>query len=83
MILTILASWALASDPSAPQVAPATPPAKKERMICRTMELTGTRMGSGRVCKRESEWRKDKEDAEHVLNGRRDLFDASPTRPGG
>jgi len=47
------------------------------------MELTGTRMGSGRVCKRESEWRKDKEDAEHVLNGRRDLFDASPTRPGG
>ncbi|MFL6740993.1 MAG: hypothetical protein ACJ8FB_04820 [Sphingomicrobium sp.] len=83
MILTILASWALASDPSAVQAAPATPPAKKERMVCRTMEMTGTRLGGGRVCKSESDWQKDKEDAERVLNGRRDLLDAAPARPAG
>ena len=83
MILTILASWALATDSSAAQGGSAAPPAKKDKMICRTMEMTGTRLGGGRVCKTESEWQKDKEDAERMLNGRRDLLDASPARPAG
>ena len=81
MIFTIVAMWALAGDPSAGQQAAANPAPKKDRMICRTVEMTGTRMGGGRVCKSESEWQKEREDAQRVLNGRRDLTDVEPMTP--
>jgi hypothetical protein len=82
MIVTILASLALAADPSTAQQAVVNAP-KTDRMICRTVELTGSRIGGGRVCKTESQWQKEKEDAERMLNGRRDLSDPEPMRPGG
>jgi len=38
-------------------------------------------MNAGRLCRTESQWRKDKEDAERVLDGRRDLTDVVPGTP--
>ena len=74
MISFLLAAAALAGEPS---VVPATPAArpKKEAKICRTQEITGTRMGGRSVCKTADQWRLEREDAERMLNGRRDLVD--------
>lgn len=80
MIIVLIAALAVAGD--AP-TAPAPPVAKKEAKICRTMEVTGTRMGSRSICKTAEEWQREKDDAERVLNGRRDVFDAEPARPAG
>jgi len=42
---------------------------KKERKICKTLELTESRMGSPRVCKTAAEWREDQQNG----NGLDDL----------
>lgn len=82
MITFLLAAAALAGDPS---VGTATAPAKpkKEAKICRTQELTGTRMGGRTVCKTADEWRLEKEDAERMISGRRDLVDGHQVTLGG
>jgi hypothetical protein len=42
---------------------------KKERKICKTLELTESRMGSPRVCKTAAQWRDDQQNG----NGLDDL----------
>jgi hypothetical protein len=49
--------------------------------ICRTIEITGSRMGIREVCMPASEWDYQKRQAEQVLNGRRDLSDVEAVRP--
>jgi hypothetical protein len=39
---------------TAPQVAPAKP--EKERLVCRTQERLGTRLGNKRVCNTKARW---------------------------
>ncbi|WP_308516557.1 hypothetical protein [Sphingomonas flavescens] len=82
MISFFIAATALAGDPAVPPMATDAKP-KKEAKICRTQEITGTRMGGRTVCKTTDEWRIEKEDAERMLNGRRDTFDTAPARPAG
>jgi hypothetical protein len=82
MIIALLAISALSAVSAAAQTAPVSPPPERDRLICRSPERTGTRINGGRLCRTESQWRKDKEDAERVLNGRRDLTDPEPYRPG-
>ncbi len=36
--------------------APVAPPAPKERVICRTYEVTGSLAGSKRICRTAKEW---------------------------
>jgi predicted secreted protein len=82
MIVFLIAATALAGDPpvaSAPL--PAKP--KKEAKICRTQEMTGTRMGGRTVCKTADEWRLEKDDAERMISGRRDLVDGHQVSLGG
>ena len=82
MITLLVAVAALAGEPAAtPSATPVKP--KKEAKICRTQEITGTRMGGRTVCKTADEWRLEKDDAERMLSGRRDTFDTAPARPPG
>jgi len=81
MIVALLVSAFMAADIATAQPAPAPPTPTRDRLICRPVERTGTRINGGRLCRTESQWRKDKEDAERVLDGRRDLTDAEPYRP--
>ena len=81
MIVALLVSAFMAADIATPEPAPAPPTPTRDRLICRSVERTGTRINGGRLCRTESQWRKDKEDAERVLDGRRDLTDAEPYRP--
>lgn len=48
------------------QAAPVAEP-KEERKVCRRIEQTASRMGSGRVCKTASQWRLEKKEAEAFL----------------
>ena len=79
MIGFLLVSAVMASQPAA--AVPAKP--KKEAKICRTIEVTGTRMGNRSECKTAAEWDDEKRQAEQFLNGRRDLEDVVPKRPAG
>jgi hypothetical protein len=55
MFTLLIAAAALAGEPApAPPAVPAKP--KKEAKICRTIEVTGTRMGNGSECKTAAEW---------------------------
>jgi hypothetical protein len=81
MIFTLLAGWAFAAGTASSQQGNFTTPPPGDRLICRSVERTGTRMNAGRLCRTESQWRKDKEDAERVLDGRRDLTDVVPGTP--
>ena len=74
MILFLLASGALAAADPAPAPAPAAKP-KAEKKICRTIEITGSRMGVREICMPASEWDYQKRQAEDVLSGRRGLTD--------
>jgi predicted secreted protein len=83
MIVLLLAGAALAADvPAASAAAPANKP-KREAKICRTVEVTGTRMGNRTVCRSAADWEDEKRQAEQFLNGRRDLEDVVPKRPAG
>ena len=77
MILFLLASGALAAGNPAVAPAPAAKP-KAEKKICRTIEITGSRMGVREICMPASEWEYQKRQAEQVLNGRRELADGHP-----
>lgn len=77
MILFLLASGALAASDPASAPAPVAKP-KAEKKICRTIEITGSRMGVREVCMPASEWEYQKRQAEQVLNGRRELVDGHP-----
>jgi hypothetical protein len=52
------------------------PPATTDRVICRTMVETGSRLGGTRVCHRQSEWeqerRQNQADAQHETSGTQD-----------
>jgi len=52
------------------------PPATVDRVVCRTMVETGSRLGGTRVCHRQSEWeqerRRNQADADHETNGTHD-----------
>ena len=57
----ILPAAALAqATPEAPPVAPAPQPAKvtpkKDRLVCKTQEEKGSRLGGKRVCRPQAEW---------------------------
>ena len=82
MFAVLIAAAALAGEPaSATTAAPAKP--KKEVKICRTQEITGSRIGGRSVCKTADEWRLEKEDAERMISGRRDLVDGHQVTLGG
>lgn len=56
---------------------------RKEPKLCRTYEITGSRIGVRTVCKTKSEWDLEKQQAEQFLSGRRDISDPRPSRPAG
>lgn len=59
-----------AADPTAvPAQEPTEPPAKEERVICKSKKFVGSNL-SQRICKTESEWRIGKEDAQRALDDR-------------
>lgn len=45
-------------------------PTASEKKVCRTSEDTGTRMGRRRICKTESDWERDKREAEDFARSR-------------
>ena len=79
MIGFLLASAAMAGNPTAAVLVKP----KKDAKICRTIEVTGTRMGNRTECKTSADWDDEKRQAEQFLNGRRDLEDVVPKRPAG
>ena len=84
MVVLFFASAALAAGtPATAPAAPAAAKPKKEAKICRTIEITGSRMGVREVCMTASEWDGQKREAEQFLNGRRDLSDVQPVRAPG
>jgi hypothetical protein len=40
----------------------------KERMVCRHIDETGTRMGRRTICKTAAEWQRDKVEAEDAIS---------------
>jgi hypothetical protein len=82
MLAFLLANTALAAG--VPPAQPATDPTpKRERLICRRMEQTGTRMSGREVCRTQSQWDYDKTSAEDVLRDKqlRDVIDPVPLTP--
>lgn len=80
MLTFLLLTAAIAThSPSAePPIAP-----KRERMICRRLEQTGTRMSGREICRTQSQWEYDKSSAQDVLRDKqlRDVIDPVPARP--
>ena len=74
MIELLILSAALSGGQ--PAATPTKP--KKEAKICRTIEVTGTRMGNRTECKSADDWKLERDQAQQVLNGRRDLVDGHP-----
>ncbi|WP_152569438.1 MULTISPECIES: hypothetical protein [Sphingomonas] len=59
MLLLLAAATLFGADPAAtPAATPAPAPARAAppKKICRTYEVTGSRMGKDRICKTEAEW---------------------------
>jgi len=57
MIVALFAGLALAAEPVAPAIDQPKAKPVKDRMVCRETERTGSRLGSTRICKTESQWR--------------------------
>jgi hypothetical protein len=61
------------------------PPASVDRVVCRTMVETGSRLGGTRVCHRQSEWeqerRRNQIDADHQTSGTQDYGYQSMPQP--
>ncbi len=53
LIATLAAPAALAADGAKKEGG------KKEKVVCKTVDRTGTRMRAGTICKKESQWRND------------------------
>ena len=84
MLTFVLASAALAADTPASQPAAEPPVTRKdERMICRRLEQTGTRMSGREVCRTQSQWDYDTNSARDVLRDKqlRDVIDPVPLTP--
>jgi hypothetical protein len=63
------------------------PPATVDRVICRTMVETGSRMGGTRVCHRQSEWEQERrqhqvDDGRHVSDTQDYGYQTAPRRAG-
>ena len=58
--------------------APAEPP-KKERMICRTQEKMGSRLGGKRVCNTKSRWAEIERDSMSAVRDFQQQRSSSPT----
>ena len=75
-MISLLLAIAIAADP------PSAPPSKdapKDKMICRHVEETGTRMGGRSICKLESEWRSEEQSAQDIASQRqRGTLDVVP-----
>jgi hypothetical protein len=70
VITYVLFIAAAAADPAAVAAQEATdPPAKKERVICKSQKFVGSNL-SQRICKTETEWRVGREDAQRALDER-------------
>ena len=67
---------AAATDAAAP--APVDPP-KKERMICRTQEKMGSRLGGKRVCNTKSRWAEIERDSMSAVRDFQQQRGSSPT----
>ena len=80
MVVFLQVSAAVATS-TAPTPITTTEMPKKEAKVCRTIEITGSRIGVREVCMPASEWDNQKQQAEEILNGRRDLSDVQPVRP--
>jgi hypothetical protein len=68
-------------------VAPPTPPAakpKKERLICRTTQVTGSRLRGKRVCRTAEDWdraeQNTQESAREVIQGNQGVVSPTPLR---
>jgi hypothetical protein len=81
MVIFMLLSLA-AAESAAPQPVPAVVKPVVEKKICRRAEQTGSRIPDPPVCKTAAQWELDKQAAERMLNGRRDMHDVVPYRPG-
>ena len=69
-MLTYVLLLAAAADPTAVSGQETTePPAKEERVICKSKKFVGSNL-SQRICKTESEWRAAREDAQRALDDR-------------
>jgi hypothetical protein len=68
MIMFVIASaMAAAQAGSAPPQTTPTPPTK-EKMVCRHIDETGTRMGRHTRCQTAAEWQRDKVEAENAIS---------------
>jgi len=94
LVFTMLAAQAANPPPAGESpvarqvVVVGQPPATVDRVVCRTMVETGSRLGGTRVCHKQSEWeqerRRNQADAAHETSGTQDYGYQSmpqPTRP--
>ena len=95
MISLVVIAMLAAQDATPPPAAPTTgsrqavvvgqPPATADRIVCRTMVETGSRLGGTRVCHRQSEWeqerRRNQADAARETNGTQDYGYQSMPQP--
>ena len=67
-VLMVLAVPAVAQSPAqtAAQVQPQTSPNSADKIVCRTEETTGTRLGAHKVCAKLSEWREQAEQSQQA-----------------
>jgi hypothetical protein len=82
VLVAMLASQDTNTSPPTPPAATrqtvvvGQPPATTDRVICRTMVETGSRLGGTRVCHRQSEWEQERRqnqiDAQHETSGTQD-----------
>lgn len=72
------ASYAMADEPTQPAAsaaastaaAPAKPSARDpNEVVCKTIEVIGTRLGGGRICKTRAEWAQTRRDAHDAVDG--------------
>ena len=75
VLVSAVLSWpALAQAPAQVQVEKTQKP--QDKLVCRSINTTGSRISSERVCKTRAEWDAD-------ADATRDQFENSPRRPSG
>lgn len=77
LLLAAAISVPVAAQPTASSISAVTKAAKPEdKVVCRMINSTGSRIGGERVCKTRAQWQADSDQA-------RDDFENSPRRPSG
>jgi len=78
----MVVSFLIAAALSASQAAPAATPAvtANQKMICKSIKITGTRLGKERICRTKAAW--DLESREHSKDAQ-DLQNSSTRVSGG